>query len=325
MPIADARQATDPSVKPHATIIVPCYQAARHIRYALHSLLSQVTDLRYEIVAVDSSTDGTADIIAADFPEVQLIRSEQRLQVGAARNRGVASARGDIVLFADADTMACPTWIDQMCRPILAGHADAVGGSMRNGTPWSLTGSAGFYLEFFRFLSFDGDPRPARYLVGGNSGFQRSLLEGGAYANSSVGEDMLFSRRLAEDGKRLLFLPRASLTHRNRTGLRTVLLYQYELGRGAFLYRSADSRSQMLAFATAPLLIFLLPLPVMIWIAWTTIRYRLSWDLLRFLSALPVCFVGNYFWAFGFYRSVVQGRKQPRSTGRGATPLGADR
>ena len=31
--------------------------------------------------------------------------------------------------------------------------ADGVGGSVENGTLWSITGSTGFYLEFFRFLA----------------------------------------------------------------------------------------------------------------------------------------------------------------------------
>ena len=106
---------------------------------------------------------------------------------------------------------------------------------MTNGTPWSASGSVGFYLEFFRFVGYYGRPRPARYLVGGNSGFRIDLLRQLRYSDHSLGEDMLVSSRLSRQGNRLLFLPRASVRHLNRTGVNTVLRLSTQTRRGGFL------------------------------------------------------------------------------------------
>jgi cellulose synthase/poly-beta-1,6-N-acetylglucosamine synthase-like glycosyltransferase len=224
--------------------------------------------------------------------------------VGTARNIGVAEARGEVILFTDTDTIPCATWVDQMYRAIGEGGADAVSGAMSNGTPWSISGSTAFYLEFFRFLAHDGQPRTARFLVGGNSGFRREMLTGVQYADHSVGEDMLFSANLAQECRRLLFLPRASVSHLNRTGFRTVFGYQRKLGHGAFLYRSKHSPKIIRLLLSAPPLVFLLPFGVMLWIGGSILLRRQAIDFLRFAAILPVCFLGNMMWAFGLHEAL---------------------
>jgi len=320
MPVFDSSQIV--SGRAEASVVIPSYQAARYIRGVLKSLLAQRTNVRYEIIVIDSSTDGTDRIVADEFPEVRMLHMVQRCNVGTARNLGIEAAEGDIILFADADTIPCPTWIDQMCKAIEEG-ADAAGGSMENGTPRSITGSVAFYLEFFRFLAFNGRPRAARYLVGGNSGFRREALQEIGYLDHSVGEDMIFSSRLASDGKKVAFLPRASMKHRNRTGFETVRRYQHTLGEGAFLYRSVTSPKHVRILEAAPPLIFLAPIGIMVWIGGSILRRRRLADFLRFLAISPVALIANLYWALGFYQALRRARgaglaktSQPASNGR---------
>jgi len=291
------------SERPLASVIIPCYQSAGHIRPALQSLMRQETTVPFEIIVVDSSTDGTDRIVAEEFPQVRLFHFSERRQVGAARNIGIGEAKGEIILFADSDTVPCPSWLDQMCRAIRDGGADAVGGGMANGTPWSVSGSTGFYLEFFRFLAYDGAPAAERFLVGGNSGFRRGVLEGLKYANLSVGEDMKFSANLAREGRKLLFVPRASVVHLNRRGFRTVFGYQRKLGNGAYVYRSQESPGAVRVLESLPLLVFLIPFAMMPWIGITLLRRRLT-DFLRFVLILPVCLAANLVWALGLYEAL---------------------
>jgi len=92
---------------PHATIIVPAYNATSTLPATLASLLTQTYD-DYEIVVVDDgSTDETADIIrafAANHPRIRLVSQRNRGLAGA-RNSGIAAARGDIIGFCDADDL----------------------------------------------------------------------------------------------------------------------------------------------------------------------------------------------------------------------------
>jgi cellulose synthase/poly-beta-1,6-N-acetylglucosamine synthase-like glycosyltransferase len=292
------------SETPLVSVVIPSRQSAGEVRFALRALHAQETSAPYEIIVVDSSTDGADRIIEREFPRVRLLHFPDQVLVGTARNIGVDAARGEVILFVDTDAIPCPTWIDQMYGAMRDQGVDGVGGAMANGTPWSVTGSVGFYLEFFRVLAHNGPPEPARFLVGGNSGFRRETLAGMRYADRSVGEDMLFSSHLTRNGKRLLFLPAASVLHLNRTGFRTILSYQRKLGLGAFFYRSEDSPEKIRLLSAASLLVFLVPFGVMIWIGYSILWRRRVADFLRFTALLPLCFIANVAWASGFYRAL---------------------
>ena len=134
------------------------------------------------------------------------------------------------MLFLDTDCIANPTWIDRMYHAIHSLGVDGVGGSVENGTPWSITGSVGFYLEFFRLLEYNGKSYPTLFLMTGNAGFRRDVFKSTQFCDMSLGEDFLFNWQLTKQGKVLLFLPSVSVRHINKTGLRRVLRYQYALG-----------------------------------------------------------------------------------------------
>jgi glycosyltransferase involved in cell wall biosynthesis len=65
-----------------------------------------------EIIVIDNgSTDGCADfLLAAPCPNIQLIRTTEQLGVSGARNRGLAAAQGEIVVFSDAHIDVPERW-----------------------------------------------------------------------------------------------------------------------------------------------------------------------------------------------------------------------
>jgi glycosyltransferase involved in cell wall biosynthesis len=87
------------------SVVVPCYNQARFLAEAIESALSQ-TYADLEIVVVDDgSQDDTPKVGAAYVRKdsrVRLIRQENRGLAGA-RNRGLAEARGEYVVFLDSD------------------------------------------------------------------------------------------------------------------------------------------------------------------------------------------------------------------------------
>lgn len=87
-----------------ASVIVPCYNQRAFIAEAVASALSQ--DDVEVIVVDDGSTDGS-EKVATRFPRVRWIRQTNR-GVVAARNEGLKSARGEFVLFLDADDRLRP-------------------------------------------------------------------------------------------------------------------------------------------------------------------------------------------------------------------------
>jgi cellulose synthase/poly-beta-1,6-N-acetylglucosamine synthase-like glycosyltransferase len=252
--------------------------------------------------------------VADEFPEIRLFHFPQRCSVGRARNIGIEKARGKIVLFLDTDCIIKPTWIAEMCSAIERLRADGVCGSLENGTPWNLAGTTGFYLEFFRFLAFNGKPHPTPFLVGGNSGFRREIFRSIRYHDASVGDDFSMSWQLARQGKHLLFLPSVSVRHLNKTGWRKVLHYQYKLGVAACSYRSQVDPNLIHHLEKFSILTFLMPLAVLSWIGFVVLQRRGILEFLKFAFLLPWLYFANNFWALGFYHALKNRKRERKRT-----------
>lgn len=99
------------------SIVIPAYNAAKFIRDALDSALSQSYPFIEVIVVDDGSEDDTADIveeIARQDERVRLLRQENR-GVAAARNLGIKASKGHFVAPLDADD----TWsLDKLERQL---------------------------------------------------------------------------------------------------------------------------------------------------------------------------------------------------------------
>jgi glycosyltransferase involved in cell wall biosynthesis len=126
---------------PLFTVIVLAYNSRNRVDIALRSLQDQDLDGEFEIVLVDSGTDGCAAYVTHRYPEVRIVRSPVRLWPGQARNQGLRAARGEFVAFLSDDTAAAPGWLSARLA-VHRGGAQAVGGAITNGTPRSLIGTA---------------------------------------------------------------------------------------------------------------------------------------------------------------------------------------
>ena len=88
------------------SIIVPVFNAERFLAEALDSVWAQQYGPFEVLVIDDGSTDGSADLVAArQRPGLELLRCRENHGPGAARNVGLAAARGDLITFLDADDL----------------------------------------------------------------------------------------------------------------------------------------------------------------------------------------------------------------------------
>lgn len=96
---------TDGSNRPCVSIILPAYQAAATLDRAIDSLVRQTFSDLEIIVVDDGSTDGTfatASARAVAEPRLRVLRQPNR-GASAARNAGLAEARGEWIGFLDSD------------------------------------------------------------------------------------------------------------------------------------------------------------------------------------------------------------------------------
>jgi glycosyltransferase involved in cell wall biosynthesis len=113
---------------PGVTVLVPCYQQAHFLPAALDSALAQTAGDAVEIVIVnDGSTDATHEVaaryVAARPDRVRLVEQPNR-GLTLARAAGLAAARGDWLVFLDADDQLDPDMVST-CLGAAAKHPDA--------------------------------------------------------------------------------------------------------------------------------------------------------------------------------------------------------
>ncbi|MFV5215815.1 glycosyltransferase family 2 protein [Azonexus caeni] len=97
--------------QPRITVVIPTYNYAGPVQQAIQSVVSQL-DHRSELIVVDDgSTDETATVLARlHFPEGLAVHCARQSNAGpaAARNHGMRLARGEFLLFLDADDQLLP-------------------------------------------------------------------------------------------------------------------------------------------------------------------------------------------------------------------------
>ncbi|MCY4228684.1 MAG: glycosyltransferase [Gammaproteobacteria bacterium] len=89
------------------SVIIPTHNRRRLIGRAIHSVLAQTCPVCEILVVDDGSTDGTDEMVVADFPQVRLIRQANR-GVSSARNTGIVQSCGDWLAFLDSDDQWLP-------------------------------------------------------------------------------------------------------------------------------------------------------------------------------------------------------------------------
>lgn len=107
-------------VTPRFSVITPAFDAERTLRRCVESVRAQTRADWEHIVVDDGSTDDTpsiAETLAAEDPR---LRVERQPNAGAAvaRNRGIASARGEWLVFLDADDALEPTCLERIAAAI---------------------------------------------------------------------------------------------------------------------------------------------------------------------------------------------------------------
>ncbi|WP_144641485.1 glycosyltransferase family 2 protein [Bacillus cereus] len=85
------------------SIVIPLYNKEHYIKRAIKSILNQ-TIQNFEIIVIDDGSEDNGCNMVRSFqdPRIQLIQ-QKHSGVASARNRGIESARGNIIAFLDAD------------------------------------------------------------------------------------------------------------------------------------------------------------------------------------------------------------------------------
>jgi hypothetical protein len=217
LPRLDREPPLEPAARPPLSVIFAARDEEAELERALRSLLA-LDYAPLEVVAVDDrSTDRTPEIlarVAAEDPRLRVIRVD-RLPAGwlgknHALRLGAEAARGELLLFTDADVVMAPTLGARAVAMLLRGGWDhlTVPPRMEMPTLASRVSGAGFGVFFNLYARPWRMPHPRSRAVAGIGAF--NLVRAGAYRAAGghdaiplkVDDDMWLGRLLKRAGFR---------------------------------------------------------------------------------------------------------------------------
>ena len=197
------------TVQPETSVIIPVLNGAVFVNDAVASVLSELASDDEVLVVDDGSTDATRAVLHRADPRVALLEGPGR-GPSAARNVGLARARGDFIAFLDHDDL-WPAGRHQALRAALRGGESVDAAAGRVLIRIEATGDAGDY----RRLHGRHAPSLLPCCL-----YRRGLIErAGRFADDlRYGEDLDYHFRLVEAGMRLVLCDHDSLIYRRHAG-----------------------------------------------------------------------------------------------------------
>jgi GT2 family glycosyltransferase len=124
---------------PDVSVLVVSFNTRDRLRECLRTLHSQTGAVNFETVLVDNaSRDGSADMVAKEFPRVKLIRSKANLGFANANNLALPEASGRYLVLLNPDAALPPDTLERSVRHMEAEPAVGMGGGRLIGADGSL-------------------------------------------------------------------------------------------------------------------------------------------------------------------------------------------
>jgi cellulose synthase/poly-beta-1,6-N-acetylglucosamine synthase-like glycosyltransferase len=203
-------------ITPSVSVVVAAHNEAAGIGTKVENLLGleYPRDLLEVVVASDGSDDGTNGIVAAHIADGRSAAARLRLLElprcgkAAALTQAVEKARGEILVFSDANSLYASDAIRAIVRPFADPAIGGVAGDQRylSGEASEGAGERG-YWSFDRFLKAE-ESRAGNVIsaTGAIYAIRRSLF---AEVRPDVTDDFYVSTGVIEQGRRLVFEPLA--------------------------------------------------------------------------------------------------------------------
>jgi cellulose synthase/poly-beta-1,6-N-acetylglucosamine synthase-like glycosyltransferase len=215
-------------MSPHISVIIPVYNGEADLPDLIECLRSQTPISKSaEYIIVDNNSNdrtfATLQTAAQDETIVLCPLQEKDVQSSyAARNTGIQAARGDLLVFTDADCRPQPDWLTRLVEPFTTDRVGLVVGEIRALTPKTLLekyAEKGDTLSQKHTLNHSFCP----YGQTANLAIRRSVLsQVGLFRPylTTGGDADLCWRILQQTDWELVFAPEAIVLHRHRSNLR---------------------------------------------------------------------------------------------------------
>ena len=225
---------------PDVSIVIVSFNTAALTRQCLEKIQACAGGMRCELIVVDNAShDGSADMVAADFPEVRLFRLAKNRGFAGGNNPGIRAATGRYILLLNSDAFLAPGVLENTITYMEANPGIGVLGCKLTSPDGTLQPSARMLpgplnkmlhisglasrfpkSRFFGRVDFSwwdhSKPRNVGWVVGAFFMIRRIVVEqiGGLDERYFLYfEEIDFCRTAARAGWNVMFYPEASVVH----------------------------------------------------------------------------------------------------------------
>ena len=198
------------------SIIIPAYNAAPYIEETIQSIYKQTYQSWEVIIINDGSTDNTAGIIKSfKDPRIQCI-TQKNAGVAAARNKGLHFAKGEFIVFFDADDLMTPEFLSERVNALKNDLTIGYVGGVVETFPIKgriKKAAASDPVNEILFFNSSFVTVPSNYM------FRKGIL---------VNNEIRFNKELSSSADRFFILEVSRITKgKNLAGEKGKLLYRY--------------------------------------------------------------------------------------------------
>lgn len=232
------------------SIVIPTYNRPSQLANCLRSLqaLDYPRNLLEVIVVDDGSESNLTPVvdaaIAAGSLDIRLLKQENA-GPGAARNTGVAHAKGDYIAFTDDDCMPKPDWLEKIAAHLQRSPTALVGGHTLNALTNNPYSSASQQLIDYLYSYFHKQETSIRFFTSNNMGVSKQtfLAVGGFNAGLRIAsEDRELCDRWRQSNHPMTYAPEVNIVHAHDLSLRSFWKQHFSYGRGAFYFHTARAQ-----------------------------------------------------------------------------------
>jgi glycosyltransferase involved in cell wall biosynthesis len=240
---------------PFVSVIVPVYNSAAFIEKLLDSLLAQdyPEDKREFIIVDNNSKDDTKKIISR-YPFIPACENVIQSSY-AARNKGIAMAKGDITAFTDADCRPVRSWLSEGVKTMLETGADLVAGEVE--FVYSEKPTAAEVYDSITHMQMESEVKEKGVAPTANLFVRSEMFDKIGLFDSRVksGGDTQWTRKATSQGYRLVYSGQAVVEHPTRNFSQFVKKI-IRTGAGSAHARLANGHSLIHEFFYMPYAVF---------------------------------------------------------------------